>query len=115
MDVGIVEAGHDGGAVGVDDLGLATAQAEDVAIAAHAHNLIAAHGNGFRHGASGIRRIDSAVVDDEIDRTVTVVALGTDDEAGDERGGDDPDDNECSEADRHLVAPNVAAGDRQLK
>ena len=36
---------------GVDDLGLRPAQAQHVAVAADADDLIAAHGDGFRHSA----------------------------------------------------------------
>ena len=49
-------------------------------------------GDGVGDRAVIVGGVDPGVVDDEIDRPAVVVALGADDEAGDERAGHDRDD-----------------------
>ena len=43
-------------------------------------------------GAEIVGGVDLGVVDDEVDRAAVVVALGSDDQAGDERARHDRDD-----------------------
>ncbi len=94
MDVGVVESRHDGSVASVDDLGLRPAQAQYIAVAADADDLIATDGDRFRHRSGLVGGEHRGVVDDQIDRAVAVVTLSADHQAGDERDGDDPDDNE---------------------
>ena len=94
MDVGVVEAGDHRGAARIDDLRLRAAQPQHVAVAADADDLVATHRDRFRQGSVLVGGEHGSVVDDQIDRTVAVVSLGADHQAGDERDGNDPDDNE---------------------
>ena len=97
----VVEAGQHRAAVRVDDGGLRAAQALDFAVGADAEDLVAADGDGLGElgGAAGV---DAAVGDDQIDRAALVVALRADDEAGDERPGNDQDHDERREPRRHV-------------
>ena len=85
----------------VDHDGLRPLQAGDFAGGADAKDLVAAHGHGLRGRAAPVRRIDGGVGDDEIHRPIVVVALGPDDEAGDEGRRDDRDNDVSGQAGRH--------------
>ena len=93
--------GNDRAPLGVDDDGLGALEAGDLTIGADAQNLVAANGHGLGHRAAPIRGVDGGVPDNEVHRPLTVVALRTDDQAGDQRRGDDRDDNVSGQARRH--------------
>ena len=82
--VRVVEAGHDGAALGVDDDGLRALEALNLAVRSDADDLVAAHGHRLRQIGAAIGRVDLAVDDDQIHRAI-VFALRADDETGDER------------------------------
>ena len=54
---------------------------------------VAADGDRLRGRSERIRGVDLGVVDDEIDGPAAVVALGTDDQSGDERSSHDRDND----------------------
>ena len=95
-------------AQGVEENGLRTAQTVDLAVAANAQDLVAANGDGFRRAARGVRRIHLGVEDNEVHRTVAIVALRADDEPCDQGCGDDPDNDVGSEAGGHACFPGWA-------
>ena len=99
--MGVVEPGNDGGPLGVDDGGLRTAVAHDLALAADLQDLVAADGEGFGHRAEVVGGINPGVVDDQVDRTAVVVALSADDQPGDEGSPHDGDDEVCGKARGH--------------
>ncbi|MNC90621.1 hypothetical protein D3C83_67410 [compost metagenome] len=88
----VVESRQHRAAFRVDDGRLRAAEAHDLALAAGLEDLAAANGDGVRNGAVIVGGVDPGVVDDEVDRAAVVVALGSDDEAGDERTRHDRDD-----------------------
>ena len=90
----VVEAGQDGGALRIDRRRLRPAQPEDLAVAADPENLVAADRHRLGHVPSASPVNTTRVVDDQIDRPVAVVPLRADDEAGDQRDGDDADDDD---------------------
>ena len=87
----------------VDADGLATTKALDVAVRSDLQDLVAANRDGFSERAAGPRK-HLSVGDDEIDGTVLVLALRADDQAGDQRAGDDQDDDESGEPRRHAAS-----------
>ena len=99
----IVESRQNHAATRVDDDGLGPLQAGDFAGGADAQDLVAADGNGLGGRAAAVGRVDRGVGDDEVDRPIVVVALGPDDEAGDERRRDDRDNNVSGQAGRHGI------------
>ena len=88
----------------IDQGRLRPAQAVDFAIAADARDLIAAHRDRFRHRSRGVGGIHLGVENNQVDRSVAVVALRTDDEAGDQGGSYDADDKVSSEAGGHALS-----------
>ena len=101
--VAVVEPRQDRRAMRVDHRRLRPAQALDVAIAAHAQDGVAPHGDGLgKRGA--LRGVDPAVGDDEIDRAVQLVTLGPDDEPGHQRAGHDEDDDVGGDPRRHAAS-----------
>ena len=106
MDVRVVEPRKHGSAVRVEHDGLRAAQPFDLTVRPHAQDLVAANRNGFceRVSAAGV---DAPVGDDQIDGTAFIVALRADDEAGDERTGDDDDNDQCREPGRHAASWRV--------
>ena len=90
--VGIVEPRKDGRSPGIDDRCLRPAVTQDLALAADFEDLVAAYRDRVGDRAEVVGGVDARVVDDEIDGATVVSALGSDDQAGDERAGDDDDD-----------------------
>ena len=88
----VVEPGQHRRALRVDHRRLRTAVAHDLALAADLENLVAADRDRVRDRPEIVGGVDPRVVDDEIDRAAVVVALGADDQAGDERARHDRDD-----------------------
>ena len=105
MHVGVVEAGDNGAPVSIDEHGLRAPQALDLAVAAHAQDLIASHGHGFGKPARPVRFVHLRVVHDEIDRPLIVVALRAHHQPGDEGDRHDSDDDVGSDARRHSEPP----------
>ena len=104
--VGVVETGEDGRALRVDDGRLRTAIAHDLALAADLENLVAADRDRVGDRAEIVGGIHPGVVDDQIDRTAVVGALGADDEPGDERAGHDRDDEVSGKTRGHGGRPD---------
>ena len=108
FQVRIVEPGQHRRAMGVENDGLGTPEALDVAIRSDPQNLVAANGDGFlKIGAAA--PIHLAVDDDQIDRTVRIFSLCADDEAGNERGSDNDRHDDGREARRHFCGYSVAS------
>jgi hypothetical protein len=80
---------------------LCAAEAFDFAVGSDAENLVATYGYSLLRFCAG-SGIDLAVDDDEIDRAARIVALGPNDEAGDERGADDDSNENGRETRRHF-------------
>ena len=100
MDVAVVESRQHGGAVRVHHRRLHAAQPFDVTIRPDEQNLVAANRERLRELAVSAG-IDAAVGDDQVDRTIQILALRADDEAGDERAADNEDDDQRGQAGRH--------------
>ena len=101
VDVGVVEAGEDGGPFCVNDRRLGPAEPHDFALASHPQDLVPPDGHGCRHGPGPFGRVNPRVMNNEVHRAAAVVALGPDDEASDERGRDDGNDDVRGEAGGH--------------
>jgi len=98
----VVEAREHRRTVRIEDHGLGASQPLDLSIRTDPEDLVATDGHGFlKRGTSA--RIDLAVDDDEIDRAAGIVALGTDDEAGNEGRSDDDGHEYRGQARRHLL------------
>jgi hypothetical protein len=99
--VRVVEARQYRSAARIDHRRLRTPQTHDLAFAADAQDLIAADRDRFSHRALRVGGVDLGVVDDDVDRAVTIVALGSDDESGNQRCRDDTDDDVGGKAGGH--------------
>ncbi len=102
----IVEAWQHGPALCVDDDGLRTPQALHVAVRSDQQDLVALHGDSLRHRAVAVSGVDAPVDDDQIHGTV--LALGADNESGNEGDADDEGDEVSRDAGRH--APDSISG-----
>ena len=100
MCMRVVEARQHRAALGVDDDRLRSTQALDFAVGPDTDDLVAGDCEGLRQFGAAVGRIDLAVDDDQIDRTI-VVSLRADDEAGDESHPDNERHGICREAGRH--------------
>ncbi len=79
---------------------LRTTEALDVTVGADLDDLVAANPDGLGKRCHRIARVDVAVVDDQVNRA-TAVALGADDETGNEGGTDDYGNDDGGKATRH--------------
>jgi hypothetical protein len=100
VEVSVVEAGHNRSAKRIDRDRLRPLHPQDLAVAAHLQDLVGPHRNRFRHLARVAGEHDG-VVHDQIDRTVVVVTLGADDQAGNQGHRNDADDSERGETGGH--------------
>jgi hypothetical protein len=106
IEVCIVEPGQHRSAAGVDHDGLWPLKTSDLAIGADTQHLVSANGHRFGHRAATVGRIDACVANDKIDRTVVVVALRANDQAGNESGRDNCNDEVSGKAGRHGSSGN---------
>ena len=103
----VIQPRQHGGAVRVEHDCLRAPEALDVAIRSDAQNLVAANRQGFlKVGAAA--GIDLAVDDDEVDGAARIIALGADDEAGDESRPDDDGNKNGRKSRRHFCRYSVA-------
>ena len=87
--------------VRVEDDGLGSTQALDLAIRADPQNLVAANGDRFLE-VGAATRVHLAIDDDEVDGAAGVIALCADNKAGDERRADDDADKNGGKSRRHF-------------
>ena len=118
VQMGVVESGDHGRAPGVDHRRLGPAKAHDLALASDEQNLVAANRDRLSHRAVGAGGVQLRVVDDDVDGTVRIAPLGTDNQSGDERRRDDSDDDIGGQAGSHGTSgrtnSNMRATDRRF-
>ncbi len=85
----IVEAWQYGRPLRVDHHRLGALQSDDLAVAADFEDLVGTNSDRFRGFVGGLAGKDHGVVDDQINRAVTVVTLGPNDQSCDQRHPDD--------------------------
>ncbi len=113
-DVGVGKAGQDRAAVGVDDGRGIAAEPLDLAVRPDLEDAVAADRHRLGNRRAGIARVDAAVVDQQVDGRF-VLALGADDQAGDDGDADDDRDQKRGEARSHgcgMLARTPVAGGR---
>jgi hypothetical protein len=108
LNTRVVQSRQHGGAVRVEDHGLRAAEALHFAIRSDPQYLISAHRHGFLEvgAAAGI---NLAVHDNQVHRTVRIIALRANDEAGDECGTDDDGNKNGRKTRRHFRRYSVAS------